>query len=99
MRPEEQAALERLIQIAQGDTGQSRRVADFLLAWWNAGDCGSFDLTNLWNVDTAILTDMTIVFAMIGRLHSYPDTLGYKDDFVRIVELWRPEFASATSNV
>ena len=31
------AALERLIQIAQGDTGQSRIVANFLLAWWNAG--------------------------------------------------------------
>lgn len=50
MSPQEQAALERLIKIAQGDTGQSRRVADFLLAWWNAGDCGSFDLTNLSRV-------------------------------------------------
>ena len=47
MSPQEQAALERLIKIAQGDTGQTHRVADFLLAWWNAGDCGSFDLTNL----------------------------------------------------
>lgn len=42
MRPEEmlepeKAALERLLKIAQGDTGQSRRVADFLLAWWNSG--------------------------------------------------------------
>lgn len=45
MRPEEilepeKSALERLITIAQRDTGQSRRVADFLLAWWNAGQCG-----------------------------------------------------------
>ena len=40
------AALERLIDIAQRDTGQSRRVADFLLAWWNAGECGGFDLTD-----------------------------------------------------
>ena len=31
-----QAALERLIGIAQDDSGQSRAVADFLLAWWNA---------------------------------------------------------------
>ena len=91
MKPDEQAALERLIRIAQGDTGQSRRVADFLLAWWNAGDCGSFDLTNLWSVDAEILADTTTVFAMIGRLHSYPDTLGYKESFVRIVEAWRPE--------
>jgi hypothetical protein len=41
----QRAALARLIKIAKGDTGQSRRVADFLLAWWNAGSCGSFDLT------------------------------------------------------
>jgi hypothetical protein len=36
----ERAALERLIQIAQRDTGQSRKVANFLLAWWNADECG-----------------------------------------------------------
>jgi hypothetical protein len=34
------AALDRLVAIAQSDTGQSRRVANFLLAWWNAGSCG-----------------------------------------------------------
>jgi hypothetical protein len=33
-------ALNRLIEIAQGDTGQCRIVADFLLAWWNADECG-----------------------------------------------------------
>jgi hypothetical protein len=35
---EQAAALERLIDIAHRDTGQSRRVADFLLPWWNAGE-------------------------------------------------------------
>ena len=29
-------ALGRLVAIAQRDTGQSRRVANFLLAWYNA---------------------------------------------------------------
>ena len=42
------AALERLIKIAQGDTGQSRMTAEFLLSWWNAANCGGFDLTTLW---------------------------------------------------
>ena len=32
------AALDRLIGIAQRDTGQSRKVANFLLAWWNANE-------------------------------------------------------------
>ena len=39
-------ALTRLIEIAQKDTGQSRRVADFLLAWHNAAENGGWDVTN-----------------------------------------------------
>jgi len=88
------AALERLIAIGQGDTGQSRRVADFLLAWWNAGECGSFDLTNLWGVDSAIASDMVAVFGLIARVHTYPDTLGYGKQFENIVAEWRPELVS-----
>lgn len=44
----QKAALERLIRIAQGDTGQSRMTAEFLLSWWNAANCGGFDLTTMW---------------------------------------------------
>lgn len=83
-------ALERLIKLARGDTGQSRRVADFLLAWWNPSSCGSFDLTNLWAVDATIAADMVAVFRLIASTSTYPDTLGYKDDFVAIVQAWRP---------
>ena len=85
------AALERLIDIAKRDTGQSKRVAEFLLAWWNASSCGSFDLTNLWGVDTEIMLDMTTVFGFIGRVRSYPDSLGYESDFKEIVRAWRPK--------
>jgi hypothetical protein len=56
LQENEKAALERLIAIAKRDTEQSRRVADFLLASWNSPNCGGFDLTNLWAVDTAIPT-------------------------------------------
>lgn len=87
----EGAALSRLIRIAQGDTGQSRHVADFLLAWWNAGSCGGFDLTALWSLDSDIVADMLTVFALIARRNSYPDSLGYEDDFKAIVRIWRPE--------
>lgn len=83
------AALERLIEIAKSDTGQSRKVADFLLAWWNAQDCGAFDLTTLWQVDATIADDMIAVCGLIARLHSYPDSLGYKPVFQRIVKDWR----------
>lgn len=90
MNPEEKAALDRLCSIAAGDTSQSRRVADFLLAWWNAGECGGFDLTTLWGVDAPIAADMVSVFALIARVHSYPDTLGYSQQFQNIVAAWRP---------
>jgi hypothetical protein len=89
--PEDVMALERLIGIAKGDTGQGRKVADFLLAWWNASVCGSFDLSNLWAVDTAIADDMVAVVRLIASTCTYPDTLGYKDEFVAIVHAWRPE--------
>ena len=88
------AALERLIEIAQGDTGQSRRVASLLLAWWNAAECGGFDLTDLWGVDSAIAADMVTVFALVADRHSYPDTLGYGHQFQAIVRAWRPALSS-----
>ena len=96
-RRQEIDALDRLIRIAKSDTGQSRRVADFLLAWWNAGSCGSFDLTNLWGVDTAIAIDMQTVFGLIAGIHSYPDSLGYKEDFLAIIEQWRPELCQESA--
>ena len=91
MTSEQAAALERLLAVAIRGTGQSRRVADFLLAWWNAGECGGFDLTSLWALDSAIVVDMTRVFAYIGHNRHYPDTLGYGPQFTAIVREWRPE--------
>ncbi|KXV21952.1 hypothetical protein AD933_00710 [Acetobacter malorum] len=87
----ERAALARLIKIAKGDTGQSRRVADFLLAWWNAGSCGSFDLTSLWALDRAIVEDMTVVFGLIGQAGNYPDQLdpALGQEFAAIIAQWR----------
>jgi len=83
------SALGRLIQIAQGDTGQSRIVANSLLSWWNAAECGGFDLTDVWAGDTGVAVDMLRVFAMITHQH-YPDTLGYDKHFEAIVRAWRP---------
>ncbi len=88
---EETAALERLIQVAQGDTGQSRRVADFFLAWWNAASCGAFDLATLWGVDTGLAKEMATVFGLVAKVNQYPDSLGYEEPFKRIVHDWRSE--------
>lgn len=89
----ERAALGRLIAVARANSGQSVRVANFLLAWWNAGTCGSFDMTELWSVDDDLVADMVTVFALIARVRVHPDALGYEDDFVAIVQSWRPELS------
>ena len=86
----QRAALERLIRIAQGDSGQCRIAASFLLAWWNAEECGGFDLTDVWAVDAPIAADMVTVFAVLPRCCHYPDTLGYAEQFQAIVRAWRP---------
>jgi hypothetical protein len=83
-------ALGRLIRIAQGDSGQCRIVADFLLAWWDARACGGFDLTELWAVDASIAEDMLTVFAQLRHCRRYPDSLGYGEQFDTIVRRWRP---------
>jgi hypothetical protein len=34
---------------------------------------------------------MVTVFALIARIHKYPDSLGYEADFKAILCAWRPE--------
>lgn len=92
MNDQQRAALERLIAHAQRDSGQSRRCADFLLAWWNAADCGGFDMTELWALDDEIAADMVTVFGYLAASEKkYPDQLGYEQHFRAILAQWRPE--------
>ena len=54
---------ERLLRIARGDTHQSRRVANFILAWWNADSLGGFDVVA---VDATIGPDIATVFDWVA---------------------------------
>lgn len=89
----ESGSLKRLIEHAKRDTGQSRRIADFLLAWWNPAQCGGFDFTAMWGCDQAITEDMITVFTFIAKNNTYPDALGFDSDFAAIIREWRPELA------
>ena len=89
MQENEQLALDRLLEHADGHSGQSGYVADFLLAWWNAEECGGFDLTKLWSLDTAIAADVVTVTGLISRVHQYPDSLGYGPRFDQLIRAWR----------
>ena len=84
-------ALERLFKLAESYSGQSRRAANFLLAWWNATDNGGFDLADLFGVDQAVAADMGQVFLYLGGHEGaiYPDQMGYEDRIIALVERWR----------
>lgn len=90
MNTHENAALKRLLVIAHNDTGQSRRVSDFLLSWWNSAACGAFDPTDLWALDQQTITDVLLMIQVISTHHSYPDSLGFASEFETLVKEWRP---------
>lgn len=84
------AAIGRLLVIARSDTGQSGRVADFLLAWWNGPELGHFPLLHLCNCDAVIGEDMLIVAAyLVQEPTIYPDAWGYRQAMVELVDRWR----------
>lgn len=90
-RLEARQALRRLITIAQGDTGQSRIVANFLLAWWNSDTCGAFKLTEIWGVDLQIAEDMISVFELFAFSREYPHAYGDRSEFEDLIRAWRPK--------
>ena len=74
------AAVARLLVIAQTNSGQARRVADFLLAWHNAEENGGWNPIDLWQLDTGIAQDVLLVTEFIAVEHKYPDDLGFARD-------------------
>lgn len=79
-------ALERLIAVAQGD---SRHIADLLLAWFNSCENSGFDLTSLWAIDDALVADSLRLITWISRNRVYPDELGYGGQFEVLLKAWR----------
>lgn len=86
-------ALRRLFKIAKSDTGQSAKVARFLMAWWNAPDLGGFDLADLFSIDRTIALDLSCVFAFLASRPAavYADNLGLKAEMELVLRTHRPE--------
>ena len=84
-------ALDRLIAVADSDTGQARRVANFLLAWWNGEEWGHFPIADLFGVDAAIADDMATLFAFLGQHDGaiYADAFGRREAMLQLAERWR----------
>jgi hypothetical protein len=84
-------ALEKLLNIAHADTGQARRVANFLLAWWNADANGGFDIADLFAVDRAVSEDMVTVFTYLARGDGAVYPTDYRGEIEAIIKRWRPQ--------
>ena len=93
--PEVKIALNRLIELARSDTGQSRRAANFLLAWWDGDQWGHFPVTDLFGVDRDVAADIATVFAFLGQhggavyINAFGDQ--YRDQMADLVVRWRPD--------
>jgi hypothetical protein len=81
-------ALARLLEIARRGTGQSRRVADFLLAWHNSEENGGWNPYDLWSLDDSICNDIILTLSLI-RMGNYPENLGFGTEISQVWALWR----------
>jgi hypothetical protein len=84
-------ALGRRLAIA----GQSRCVADVLLAWHNARAGGGVDPTQLWRVAPPIRDHMLAVLQLIAHGRDDPTAYGHGEAFTALVQRWRPGLEQA----
>src|SRR3546814_12200054 len=95
--PAVKAAIGRLIELARSDTGQARRAANFLLAWWAGDHWGPFPIADLFGVDRDVAADLATVFSYPGQ-HGcaiYPVRFDFCDVLAVSFEPWRPEGGGA----
>ena len=85
------SALEKLLKIAHEGTGQGRRVANFLLAWWNADIHGGFDIADLFAVDREVSEDMATIFTYLARVEDAVYPADYHGEIESIIKCWRPQ--------
>ncbi len=84
-----ESALSRLLTIAMGHSGQSRRVAAVLLGCYN-GQRFPLDLTNLGGLDSQILDDVLAVLRM--EANAWPEVHCYFERCGLIFEKMAEDF-------
>ncbi len=79
-------ALARLITAARGTSGGERRVASFLLNWWD-GQAGLISMADLCYVDAETREDILVVIAFLARngVH-YADAWGRRGDIQKLMD-------------
>ncbi len=87
-------AAEKLVNLAVQDTGQGRRAANFLLAWWNAEQHGGFDFTDLTNVDREIAEAMATIVVFLAQSSDYYYPTEYRHEIEQIITRRQPVAAA-----
>lgn len=92
------AAARKLLRVASSDTGQSRKCADFLLAWHNAESNGGWDPFLVSAVDENLGDAMLDVIRMVQLWHVYPssENVGLRPEIERVWRHWRGRHQEAT---
>lgn len=81
-------ALDRLITVAKADTGQSRRIAAFLLSWWD-GPLGGAPIMDIAEVDRPLREDMLIIIAYLAEHGvTYAYAWNRRADMETLIDLW-----------
>lgn len=86
--------LHRLHRLAQGDTGGSRRTAQFLLSLWNGGTWKA-DLQELMYIDGEIFDDMLALWRYLHNHNLQLYSLISEAEMRPIIDLWGDVFLSA----
>jgi len=91
--PDVQAALARLFEVAFRHSGQSRIVAQFLLAWWNGGAWGGFVVSDLFRLDADLAVDVGTVFKHLSQRSgaAYIDAYGFGPEMRQLVDRYRAQ--------
>lgn len=97
--PAAEAALDRLISLAMSDTGQSARVANFLLAWWDDSSWGAFPISDMFGLDKAVGLDIATIVGYLATYPGavYPDAFSRRGEMAVLVDRWRPAPADAAA--
>tara|TARA_A100001391_G_scaffold120503_1_gene82048 strand:- start:2223 stop:2519 length:297 start_codon:yes stop_codon:yes gene_type:complete len=87
-------ALERLLSMAESDTGGSRRAASFLLSLWNGSNFKA-DLQELLYIDDPAHSDMIQVFHHLYVNNQQLESLVSEAEMKPILCAWGNVFKSA----
>jgi hypothetical protein len=86
--------IKQLLQIAQGDSGGSRRIASVLLSLWS-GDSFPRDLQGLLYLDGTRLQQILMLIAYLHQQGLQLDCLVSQEEMNPILDMWRTTLQSS----